>query len=271
MFTRTVGVVLAVVTLIECGVVFDTKTHHSNVINPHLRQAGPVGAYSNGCDIGANQLADIPTATCLFKSYPAIMIYRTNACHQSSSGNATVVFDTMLCKNLDAIYSQQTGYSTFNLYYEACPKATASPTAQMTALFSYLSNTCNHAVGIVYINVDGTPGDSGLNKWFSNTTKNVAMINEYINGWQSASGGRAFMYSAQGPWKAITANDQTFNGLYLWYAHNDNTATVADWATYNFGGWTTDKLVSKQYKASMKTNCTTNPSFYIGADIWLTA
>jgi len=264
----TIGfVLLAVVSVIECREV--PPMFHSNEINPHLRPVAAPGApmaYAPGCDIGAGQLASIPITTCLHNTYPEIIIYRTNACVQNGT-SATVVFDTNLCKNLDAIYSGQTGYNTFNIYYEACPKAAMKPADQMTAMMNYLTNTCNRQIQIIYLAVDGTTGGA-LNRWPASTTANVATINEYISGWQNA-GGRMFMYSAMAPWKTITGNSEAFNSMYLWYSHNDGVASVADWSTYAFGGWAAERLAGKQYKTNMKTNCSTTPSFNIGQDIWL--
>ena len=39
-----------------------------------------------------------------------------------------------------------------------------TPTAQMTALWDYMTNTCQHQIGIVYLAVDGTTGGV-LNRW----------------------------------------------------------------------------------------------------------
>jgi len=256
---------LVVVSMVECR----DAPYHSNEINPHLRPRSPVTGpmdFAAGCDIGANQYADIPTATCLDKTYPTIIIYRTNACVQTAT-NATVVFDTALCNNLNAIFSQQTGYSSFNLYYEACPKAAMSPTDQMKALMDYLTNTCQRPVSILYLAVDGTTGGV-LNRWSASASANVAKINEYVSGWQAVGGNMNF-FSGMGPWKAITGDSNAFNSMYLWYTHNDGVATIDDWKTYVFGGWTTDKIAGKQYKLNQKTTCSKVPSFTIGNDIWL--
>jgi hypothetical protein len=253
--------------MIECRA--GLPVFHSNEINPHLRPVKAPGApmdYAAGCDIGAGQYADINTATCLNKLYPTIIIYRTNKCDQTAT-NTTVVMDPNLCKNLDAIYSGSTGYQTFNIYYEACPKAAMTPTAQMTAMMAYITNTCNKQIQIIYLAVDGTTGGV-LDRWSASTNANIASINEYVSGWEAA-GGHMFMYSAMAPWKTITGNSDAFSSMFLWYSHTDGVATVADWATYAFGGWTADKLAGKQYSVGQKTNCSTVPSFSIGQDIWL--
>jgi len=260
-------VLLVVVSMVECRA--EMPIYHSNEINPHLRPRSAPGApmaYGPGCDIGAGQYADIPTATCLNKAYSQIIIYRTNSCNQTAT-NATVVMDPNLCKNLDAIYSGQTGYNTFNIYYEACPKATMTPTAQMAAMMTYITGTCNKQIAIMYLAVDGTTGGV-LNRWSASTSANLASINEYVSGWETV-GGRMNFYSAMAPWKTITGNSDAFSSTYLWYSHNDGVATTDDWSTYSFGGWGASMLAGKQYSLNQKTNCSTVTSFNIGKDIWL--
>jgi len=251
--------------MVECR----DAPYHSNEINPHLRPRSPVTGpmdFAAGCDIGANQYADIATASCLHNSYPSIIIYRANSCVQTAT-NATVMMDPMLCKNLAAVFSGQTGYQELNVYFEACPKAAMTPTEQVTMVMNYMANTCGHAIGIVYLGVDGTTGGV-LNRWSASTSANVAKIQEYVTAMENA-GGHMNFYSGMQQWKTITGDSEMFKSSFLWYTHNDGVATTADWATYQFGGWSMSQLAGKQYKINAKTNCSSVSSFNIGQDIWL--